>query len=215
MSEAAAEPQYRKRIGYQAMLLGGFTALACVLLVSGNLATRDAIAERVREDLLASLNQVIPTSHYENNLLDDILEIKRDDMPPVTVYRGIQEGEVSALAYVVMEPGYSGEIRILMGIDSSGTILGARVLSHTETPGLGDKIEVQKDDWIKGFNGLNLRKPAPDRWKVKNDGGEFDAFSGATITPRAVVKAIREGLEFFSDNRYRLLKLEPREMPHE
>ena len=90
-------------------------------------------------------------------------------------------------------------------MNTRGEILGTRVLAHAETPGLGDKIEATRDDWILAFNGRSLDDPAPERWAVNKDGGSFDQFTGATITPRAVVKAVKEGLEFFQSNRDALL----------
>ena len=215
MSEAI-EPKYRQRVAYQAMLLGGFTALASIFLVSSNLATRDAIALRQQEDLLASINQVVPAHYYDNDLLDSPINITITPDEIVTVYRGLKNSKVSAVAYEISEPGYSGDIKLIIGLDASGNILGTRVLSHTETPGLGDKIEEKKDDWILGFNGLSISNPTASRWKVKKDGGQFDAFSGATITPRAVVKAIKKGLDFFKSQQAVLLeppKLEPKLLP--
>jgi electron transport complex protein RnfG len=199
------EPQYRKRVGYQAMLLGGFSTLATALLVAGNLATKDVIEERQREDLLESLAQVVPHEHYDNDLLAHPLEISSDQGDPVTVYRGTLGSDVNALAYEISGPGYAGEIRLIMGLDAEGEILGVRVLSHAETPGLGDKIEVAKDSWILEFNGLSLGNPPAAEWAVKKDGGRFDQFSGATITPRGVVQAIKDGLEFYQSNRTVLL----------
>ena len=199
------EPQYRKRVGYQAMLLGGFSTLATALLVAGNLATKDVIAERQREDLLDSLAQVVPHEHYDNDLLAHPLEIPADAGKPVTVYRGTLGSDVNALAYEVSGQGYAGEIRLILGLDAEGQILGVRVLSHAETPGLGDKIEVAKDNWMLEFNGLSLGNPPAAEWGVKKDGGRFDQFSGATITPRAVVQAIKGGLDFYQTHRTELL----------
>jgi len=199
------EPKYRQRVGYQATLLGGFTTLATALLVIGNISTRDVIAKRLEEDLLVSLSQVIPEEHYSNNLLENPLSMTRPQGEPITVYRGLEDMKVTALAWELASKGYAGDIRIILGLDAEGSILGARVLSHTETPGLGDKIEVQKDNWILEFNGLSLGNPPVDQWKVKKDGGRFDAFSGATITPRAVVNTIREGLTFFNEHKTELL----------
>jgi electron transport complex protein RnfG len=199
------EPKYRKRIGYQAVLLGGFSTLATALLVAGNLATTEAIRERQREDLLASLAQVVPPASYDNNLLAQPLEIADDRDRPVTVYRGTVGKEVNALAWEINGRGYAGEIRLILGLDANGEILGVRVLSHAETPGLGDKIETAKDPWILGFNGLSLDNPPAQAWAVKKDGGHFDQFSGATITPRGVVAAVKQGLEFFQAHRDELL----------
>lgn len=115
---------------------------------------------------------------------------------PTTVYRALNHGEVVAIALPLTGQGYSGDIKLLMGVLANGEVLGVRVLSHAETPGLGDKIEVQKNEWILGFAGLSFATLAPDQWKVKKDGGTFDQFSGATITPRAVVNAVKRGLDF-------------------
>ncbi|MEW8429340.1 MAG: electron transport complex subunit RsxG [gamma proteobacterium symbiont of Ctena orbiculata] len=199
------EPQYRKRIGYQAVLLGGFSTLATALLVAGNIATRDAILERQKEDLLDSLSQVVPQRRYDNDLLANPLEITGDNGKPVTVYRGTVGSQVNALAWEISGQGYAGEIRLILGLDADGRVLGVRVLSHAETPGLGDKIEVARDAWILGFNGLSLGDPPAKEWAVKKDGGRFDQFSGATITPRAVVQAIKDGLAFLRHHRTELL----------
>ena len=101
----------------------------------------------------------------------------------------------------------AGEIKLMMGIDAAGKLLGVRVLAHKETPGLGDKIEVKKGDWILRFTGLSLGNPPAARWKVKKDGGEFDQFAGATITPRGVVRAIHGGLKFFAAHKAELLEV--------
>ena len=199
------EPEYRRRVGYQAMLLGGFSTLATALLVAGNLATKDAILEREKEDLQDSLSQVIRMDLYDNNLLENPLQLNGPQGRPLTVYRGTEGMQISALAWEVSSQGYAGEIRLILGLNADGEILGVRVLSHAETPGLGDKIEVAKDDWILDFEGLSLGQPPAEQWQVKKDGGRFDQFSGATITPRAVVQAIKGGLEFFQEHRTELL----------
>jgi len=110
------------------------------------------------------------------------------------------------VAFETARKGYSGEIRLLLGIDENGKLLGVRVLKHTETPGLGDKIEVNRSDWITRFNGLSLGNPPEAQWAVKKDGGPFDQFAGATITPRAVVNGIRDGLRLFAAHRKTLLE---------
>jgi electron transport complex protein RnfG len=199
------EPQYRKRIGYQAVLLGGFSTLATALLVAGNIATKDVIEMRQKEDLLDSLAQVVPHEHYKNDLLANPLTIADESGKPLTVYRGTIGNDVNALAFEISGQGYAGEIRLIMGLDAAGKVLGVRVLSHAETPGLGDKIEEKKTPWIFGFNGLSLGDPPEAEWAVKKDGGRFDQFSGATITPRGVVKAIKQGLRFFQAHRSELL----------
>jgi electron transport complex protein RnfG len=123
------------------------------------------------------------------------------------VYVAKKDGKVSAVAFMVTSnQGYSGAIKSLIGIDKQGQLLGVRVLSHAETPGLGDKIEHAKSDWILSFNGHSLTDLTAAQWKVKKDGGVFDQFSGATITPRAVVGSVYQGLQFFAQHRDVLLK---------
>jgi electron transport complex protein RnfG len=102
--------------------------------------------------------------------------------------------------------GYSGTIRLLVGIDATGAVTGVRVLAHAETPGLGDKVDVRVSDWILGFNGRSLQNPDTSGWRVRKDGGDFDQFVGATITPRAVVGAVHDALQFFAANRDALLQ---------
>lgn len=194
-----------QRIGRQALLLGGFATAAAVLLVGINQLTTKPIANRLAEDLRASLNQVVPKGSYDNNLLSHPLKLKDEAGNPVLVYRGMRNGRVSAIAWELSGQGYAGEIRLIMGVTADGSILGVRVLSHSETPGLGDKIEEKKSDWITHFSGRSLQNPTDEKWKVKKDGGVFDQFSGATITPRGVVAAIHKGLQFFQTHRLTLL----------
>lgn len=191
----------KERVSTQSVLLGGFSLFATALLVIGNLATRDAIAERLREDLRASLSQVIPDSVHDNDLLAHPLAFKDETNAPLTIYRGTRDGKLTALAWEISGKGYAGDIRLVLGVDTSGRILGVRVLQHAETPGLGDNIEVSRSDWILGFNNLSIGNPPIEKWKVKKDGGQFDSFSGATITPRGVVAAVRHGLVFFRSHK--------------
>jgi electron transport complex protein RnfG len=124
---------------------------------------------------------------------------------PLTIYRARLGSALKGVVFQVSERGYSGEILVLMAVDVDGKMLGARVLKHTETPGLGDKIEIAKDKWILSFNGKSLGEPPADKWGVKKDGGVFDQFAGATITPRAVVKAVKGGMLFFSEHKAEIL----------
>jgi len=215
MSQSRIRPALdRDGVGYQTLLLGGFALAASALLVVGNLLTKGPIAEREAEDLRASLEQVIPAERHDNDLLANPMTIpnpsqrpsqgssaSRDGDEALIVYRALDGLDVTAVAFETVGQGYAGPIRVLLGIGADGRILGARVLAHSETPGLGDKIEISRDDWITAFNGRDLTDPPPERWAVKKDGGVFDQFSGATITPRAVVAAIKSGLETFAAQR--------------
>lgn len=202
--------QLRTRLDYQTFLLAGFALIASALLGVGDLATRDVIELRRAEDLKASLAQVVPASLYDNDLLQDVILVdSKDDgigADQTQVYIARKEGKVAAVSFKLVAPdGYSGAIYLIMGVDREGGILGVRVISHTETPGLGDKIEAAKSAWVQSFNGRSLKNLTPGQWAVKKDGGVFDQFSGATITPRSVVKAVYRGLGFFQNHRAELI----------
>ncbi len=201
---APKEPAYKKHIGYQGGLLGGFATLAAAFIVIGNIATHDAIEQRKADDLQRSLNQVIPPALHDNNVLKDQVTLKHEGKN-IMVYRGTLKQKPVAFAFNISGQGYGGEISILMGVDNNGKILGVRILSHTETPGLGDKIEAEKSHWVYNFNNLSFNKVPMEKWRVKKDGGIFDQFSGATITPRAVIKAVTEGLSMFNSHRHELI----------
>lgn len=188
------------------MILGAFCLGFGSVLALTDSITVDDIAARAIEDRQNSLGQVIPDEIHDNNLVADTLAIKNDHGKDVTIYRARKGGRITAVAYEIFGTGYAGEIKLMMGIDADGRLLGVRVLAHKETPGLGDKIEVKKGDWILRFTGLSLGNPSPERWKVKKDGGDFDQFAGATITPRGVIAAIRGGLDFFAANETFLLE---------
>lgn len=194
-----AKKSAKKGIGYLAILLGGFATLAASLLIAGNAYTHTEIKKRLMEDTQRSLSQVIPSDIHDNNLLNDKITVK-DDHRDIDVYRAMMNDKVVAVAYQTVGQGYGGQILIIMGVKTDGSILGVRVLSHSETPGLGDRIEEKKSRWIYSFNGHSLDNTTSAQWAVKKDGGIFDQFSGATITPRGVVKAVKEGLIFFKTN---------------
>jgi electron transport complex protein RnfG len=137
--------------------------------------------------------------------VSNTVSMKNDQGHDITVYRATKDGKIVGVAYEIYGTGYAGEIKLMMGVAADGKVLGVRVLAHKETPGLGDKIDVKKTDWITRFTGLSLGNPPIEKWKVKKDGGQFDQFAGATITPRGVVKAIREGLQFFDAHKTEML----------
>ncbi len=193
--------EFRQGIGYQGLLLGVTVTMAATLLVVADRVTREPIAQRHAEDMNASLAQVIPPALHDNDLLANTVTLNDANGTPVQIYRALAGDRVTAVAFQVTGKGYAGDIDVILGLAADGKVLGARVLAHKETPGLGDKIEVAKGDWILAFDGLSLGDPPPARWAVKKDGGDFDQFSGATITPRAVVRALKGGLEFFATNR--------------
>jgi electron transport complex protein RnfG len=208
MAKGQLEPSYRRRAAYQAMLLGGIATLAATSLVLGEVATRAEIAARRAEDLKASLGQVIPARLHDNDLLDDVITLG-EGKAAVTAYRARAQAGITAVAYEVVGQGYAGPVTCILGVGSDGRVLGVRVIAHAETPGLGDKIELRKDDWVLAFDGKSLGEPSREQWAVKKDGGVFDQFSGATITPRAVVGAVKHGLDYFAAHRAELLDTTP------
>lgn len=193
--------ELREKVGYQPLLLGIVALLASASLAWAANATKDAIAAAEAKDLRDSLSQVLPEGFADNDLLKDTTELEQADGSKLLIYRSRKEGKLNGAVFKVVGKGYAGPIQILMAVDKDGKTLGVRVLKHTETPGLGDKIEVSKGDWVKAFDGKSLGNPAPEQWAVKKDNGIFDQFAGATITPRAVVKAVKGGLEFFSQHK--------------
>ncbi|MCB1356510.1 MAG: electron transport complex subunit RsxG [Maritimibacter sp.] len=187
------------------LILGGFALATALILSLSDTFTRDPIAARATEDLLASLDQVLPPELYTNDPAATLREIDDPVEGVLPVHIGAKAGQVTGVALELTGYGYGGAIRVLIGIDPNGEILGARVLAHAETPGLGDKIEAAKSFWIENFTGKSLSNTADESWKVSKDGGTFDQFSGATITPRAVVATVHRGLTLFARNRDALL----------
>jgi len=159
--------------------------------------TAPAIHEAEEQDLEASLRQVLPQGFSDNNLLTDVVVVKDAAGRKVDVHKASKGGVQQGAVFKTSSAGYAGPIVILVGISRDGVVQGVRVLRHAETPGLGDKIEVAKGDWIHSFEGKAL---STARWQVKKDGGDFDQFAGATITPRGVVKSVKEALEFHQAN---------------
>ncbi len=212
MSDAkndAARPNIKKYVSYQGGIVGMIALVASALLITGHYQTKDAIARSIDADTQATLSELLPQALYDNNLLEDKLHLTSNEInsltTPLDVYRARKNGAVMAVIYAVAEPGYSGLITSMLAIDREGKIINVRVITHTETPGLGDKIEAARAHWIFAFSGKSLNDPGEDKWKVKKDGGIYDQFSGATITPRAVVLSIKKGLIFFNANRDLLL----------
>jgi len=196
-----------QRTWIHGLVLGAFCLGFGVVLAYSDHITANDIAARALEDRLNSLAEVIPHELHDNNLVEDAISMKNERDKEITVYRATKDGKVTALAYEIYGVGYAGQIRLMMGIDAEGKILGVRVLAHKETPGLGDKMEVKKNHWILEFDGLSLGNPPAEKWKVKKDGGQFDQWTGATITPRGVVDAIRRGLELFAANKAQMMNM--------
>ncbi|MEC5320303.1 electron transport complex subunit RsxG [Brenneria populi subsp. brevivirga] len=188
------------------LLLGAFTLLISLLIGGVWWATYNEIELRHQEDTQRQLAAVFPGALHDNALSDDEVTLQLEGRD-VRFYRATLQGRPSGVVMFGAEKGYSGVISLLIGINANGDLTGVRVVSHTETPGLGDKIELSHGDWILGFNGKSLQNTTENQWRVKKDGGEFDAFTGATITPRAVVKSVHQTLLLFQRHRAQLLGL--------
>lgn len=197
------------------VLLGLFAVVTAGMLAAVNESTKERIAQEVRIAQQRALYEIVPQSRIDNDLLMDTQAIPAEAWDLLglpnggEVYIARQDGEIVALIIPATAPdGYSGEIGMIVGVNRDGTIAGARVLSHKETPGLGDKVELSKSNWILGFDGRSLQNPQASQWKVKKDGGEFDQFTGATITPRAVIQQIKRVLEFVAAHETELFSSE-------
>jgi electron transport complex protein RnfG len=190
----------------QVGIVGGILALIAVigagLLAGTKQVTTPVIQSNLRADRLKQLHELIPETRYDNDLLKDTREVQDaahlGTKNPVTLYRAREEGRPVAVAFRVVAPdGYNGKIQLLVAVWKDGTLAGVRAIAHGETPGLGDGIETAKSDWIHQFAGRSLGNPPRDQWQVEKDGGAFDQMTGATITSRAVVKAVRRALKFY------------------
>ena len=189
-----------------AVLLGIFAIAGTGMVAYTYDNTADRIADNEREALLKSLHAIVPPSLHDNDLPSDTIQVTSKELlgtsKPVTVYRARKDGKpVAAILTPVAPDGYNGAIKLLVAISYQGNIFGIRVISHQETPGLGDTIDTDKSDWVNEFQDHSLKNPGELGWHVKRDGGDFDQFTGATITPRAVVKAVYNSLQYFKDHR--------------
>lgn len=205
-----------RSVSRNSLLLGLFAVATALVISATFLQTRERIAQQQRIAEERALLEILPRDSHDNSLLDDTLLAPAGDdllrLPgPRPIYRARRDGAVTALIVPVRaEDGYSGAIDMIVGVGRDGSIAGVRVLSHRETPGLGDKIEHRKSDWISDFKGRSLTNTQKPEWAVKKDGGVFDQFTGATITPRAVIHATRRALEFVAQDRAVLFDLPSR-----
>ena len=204
-----------------AIILLVFVVIFTGLLAAAYLGTRPAIEAAAAQEKMKLIDEILPRSQYDNALLKDTLTL--DAVPAfgldgeTTIYRARKNGRPVALVHEAIAPdGYAGKIRLLIAIaaeDSNNSILGVRVVAHKETPGLGDYIEIKKDKnkerpWITQLNGTQPAAMDERAWKVKKDGGQFDSVAGATITPRAVLKAVRKAAQYVAENREKLFAVD-------
>jgi len=185
-----------------------FAIVTAGLIAITQVSTKERIATNEREQEAKALHEIIPAKSIDNDLLHDTLLIPAPTLgySQARIYQAHKAGQVSAVIIPVIAPdGYSGDISLIVGINAKGIIEGVRVLSHKETPGLGDKIDLKKSPWVLSFNGKSLKDDNDPAWAVKKEGGDFDQFTGATITPRAVINAVARAVRFFELNKSTLL----------
>jgi electron transport complex protein RnfG len=211
MSENFGKESFKKlskSISKNSLLLGAFALVTTALLAFTADFTKERIAKAERAAQQKALFEIVPRTRHNNDLLSDTIQVPESAWAGLglksggDIYVARRTDETIAVIIPATAPdGYSGDIRMIVGINADGSIAGVRIVDHKETPGLGDKIDLKKNPWIMGFNGKSLTTPESSQWKVKKDGGDFDQFAGATITPRAVVNQVRRVLEFVDAHR--------------
>lgn len=191
-----------------------FVAIFTGLLSGAYLWTKPAIEASATEEKMKLVDEVLPRTEYDNALLADTVALPATPelglKDPTTLFRARQAGQPVALVFEAVAPdGYAGKIRLIIAMRANGEVAGVRVTQHKETPGLGDYVEIKKDKnkarpWITQFNSMSLAKVTDKDWKVKKDGGQIDYHAGATVTPRAVSKAVLKAVQWAEANRDRL-----------
>ncbi len=199
-----------KSISKNSMLLGIFAAITTAIIAGTYLGSRDLIKANIRAAEEKALLQIIPEDRHDNSMLDNTVLV--DDAKLLglreakSAYLASLKGQfIGAILPATAREGYTGDIDMIVGINRDGSLAGVRILQHRETPGLGDAVDRKKSDWVEGFVGKSIGNPQVGDWKVKKDGGVFDQFTGATITPRAVTKTVFQTLQYFAENRDHLI----------
>lgn len=186
------------------VILAFFAVLGVGLVALVHDQTKERIIDNERQALLKQLHALVPEHTIDNDIVTDIVTVSDQDRlggKETQVYLGRKGGRpVAAVFTSVVPDGYSGPIKMLVAVRIDGSLGGVRIVSHKETPGLGDKIEERKSDWVYSFNDKSLENPPQTKWKVKKDGGVFDQFTGATVTPRSIVNAVKNTLIYFRDH---------------
>ena len=193
-------------ISRNGVLLAIFAVVTTAVVAVTYLSTKSRIDDNIRAAEASALLEIVPHSRHNNSMVDDKVPV--DDSPLLglrearSMYFARQNGKlVAVILPVTARDGYSGDIHLIVGVNADGSVAGVRVLSHQETPGLGDNVDYSKSHWVDEFIDKSLATVGIDRWAVKKDGGVFDQFTGATITPRAVTKAVKQALEYFAQHR--------------
>ncbi len=193
------------------LILGIFAVAGTALVSFAYEQTSDRIKENQRIALLRQLSRLVPQNLIDNDIVNDNVIVNAPGQlgrPASKVYIGRRKNQpVAAVFESSTQRGYNGQIDLLVAVMQDGSLAGVRIVSHRETPGLGDKIDENRSNWILSFTGKSLTNPDTAHWKVKRDGGEFDQFTGATITPRAVVEAVKNTLVYFNEMHVKLFAM--------
>lgn len=203
---------YSKTAILNAAALGAFAVGTALVLGITFTPTKEPIAESQRQAEQKALLQVIGDRPFDNDLLNDLIPLSPSMANSLNTQHSARvirnEDDILGFIFPAVAPdGYSGDISLIVGVGTEGNLLGVRVVAHRETPGLGDKVDPQKSDWILQFAGLSLENPQESQWAVRKDGGQFDAFTGATITPRAVVNMVKTALVEYRKESDELIQL--------
>jgi electron transport complex protein RnfG len=200
----------RESISKNSLMLGFMAVLTTAIIAGVYLNTKTLIKENRRAAEERALLDIVPKSRHNNAMLNNFVLVDNETLLSLREQKKIYIARQDNNAVAVIIPatardGYTGDIDIIVGINVDGTVAGVRVLAHRETPGLGDKVDIKKSNWVNGFIGHSLINPGVDKWKVKKDKGVFDQFTGATVTPRAVTKAVLQALQYFEQHRHEIL----------
>ena len=191
-----------------------FAVIGTAVLASTFSLTHDLIVKSEEEEKLKLIKQIVPGALFDNDIIKDTLAVPANAQlgtsRPGIAYRARLQGKPSVVVLEAVAPdGYAGKINLIVAIREDASITGVRVVQHKETPGLGDYIDFAKNRWISLFDGAAHARYKEGDWKVKKDGGQFDYMAGATITPRAVVKAVHKALHYYEENREQLFAAPP------
>ncbi|MFB8829310.1 electron transport complex subunit RsxG [Azotobacter sp. CWF10] len=208
-------PEIGRSMLKNSLVLGLFAVVTVGAVTLLQRGTADRIQAAERQAQVRALGEILPSGSYDNDLLANTALLNEPLLGhhgPQPAHLARKDGQTTAVIFRATAPdGYSGAIHLLIGVLADGQLAGVRVIGHRETPGLGDRIELAKDSWILGFTGKSLENPDKSGWAVKKDGGAFDQFAGATITPRAVIKAVHQALRYFQANKGKLLNAQASE----
>ena len=197
-----------------AAIMLAFAFIGTLLLASVFDVTRAPIEASEKAARLSLFKEILPAENYDNDLLASQVTIAPNALlgnrlPSIANVAKQQQQTAGVILEAIAHDGYSGDIKLLIAIRADGSISGVRVLAHKETPGLGDYIDIAHGNWIKLFDNESLQKTPLEKWQVKKDGGQYDYMVGATITPRAVVKAVKQALQFYQQNKQILFAVNP------